>query len=164
MGWDQSTGRESVDQFLLRELDIDLKALEAKAISEKLRERGLTFKVTEDTTRWEGDEVSGIFRPLILEFSDGRKFVTALTSVQCGDDWGNDSFTFVEAGKTYELHRSEYVGDEDDPHDSTEIMQGVTYSLDEVREQGGEFGGAIADFFSEHGIKGVSFEPGEDDP
>jgi len=175
MGWDQSTGCESVDQFLLRELDIDLKALEAKAISEKLRERGLTFKVTEDTSRWEGDEM---FRPRRIEFSDGRTFVTALTSQQMGDDWGNDSFTFVEKGKPFELHRSEYVGDDDDPHTSVEemqlledvpsprppkITQGTTYSLDEIREQGGEFGEAIADFFSEHDIKGVSFEPGEDD-
>ena len=178
MGWDQSTGCESVEQFLLRELDIDLNALIVKAIAEKLSEKDLTFEAIEDTSRWEGDEMSGQFHPWRIEFSDGRVFVTALTHQQMGDDWGNESFTFVEAGKPFELHRSEYVGRDDDPQVSVEemqnlegmssphtpeIKQGEIYSLDEVREQGGKFGGAIADFFSGQGIEGVSFEPGDEE-
>ena len=161
MSWDKSTGREGVETFLMRELGISLNTLIAEAIQKGLEEKGLTFTVSEDTSRSEGDGMTTEFHPQVIQFSDGRTFVEALVQTQRGDSWGNDSYGFVEAGKDYELEREEYFYDGEDtdaPHVEKTIMPGISYSPEEIREQGGEFGPSIADFLEEHGIDGIQFD------
>jgi len=162
MSWDQSTGREGVETFLMRELGISLNTLIAEAIQKGLEEKGLTFTVSDDTSRAEGDGMTTEFHPQVIQFSDGRTFVEALVQTQRGDSWGNDLYGFVEAGKDYEVEREEYFYDGDDmddpSHVETTIMPGISYSPEEIREQGGEFGPAIADFLEEHDIDGIQFD------
>jgi len=160
MSWDQSTGREGVETFLMRELGISLNTLVTEAIQKGLEEKGLTFTVSEDTSRAEGDGMVTEFRPQVIQFSDGRTFVEALVQTQRGDSWGNDSYGFVEAGKDYEREECFYDGDDlaYETRIETTIMPGISYSPEEIREQGGEFGPSIADFLEEHGIDGIQFD------
>jgi len=160
MSWDQSTGREGVETFLMRELGISLNTLIAEAIQKGLEEKGLTFTVSDDTSRAEGDGMTTEFHPQVIQFSDGRTFVEAPVQTQRGDSWGNDLYGFVEAGKDYEVEHEEYFYDEDVERSSCEttIMPGISYSPEEIREQGGEFGPSIADFLEEHGIDGIQFD------
>lgn len=162
MSWDQSTGREGVETFLMRELGISLNTLIAEAIKKGLEEKGLTITVSEDTSRAEGDGMTTEFHPQVIRFSDGRTFVEALVQTQRGDSWGNDLYGFVEAGKDFEVAHEEYHYDESVPHVETRMVPGISYSPDEIREQGGEFGPAIADFLEEHGLQGLSFEDDEE--
>ncbi len=41
--------------------------------------------------------------------------------------------------------------------------EGKKFSPDEIREQGGEFGDAIADFMQKQGLNHISFEPGDNE-
>lgn len=160
MSWDQSTGREGVETFLMRELGISLNTLVTEAIQKGLEEKGLTITVSEDTSRAVGDGMTTGFHPQVIQFSDGRTFVEALVQTQRGDSWGNDSYGFVEAGQDYEVEHEVYNYDEghEEREVETTIMPGISYSPEEIREQGGEFGPAIADFLEENGLDGIQFD------
>ncbi len=121
MSWDQTTGREDVENFLLRELGISLDNLVAEAIKTGLAEKGLTIEVSEDAYCHEGAGLGEEFHPQVVKFSDGRTFVEALTEIDRGDDWGNDYYSFVEAGKSFEVTRNEYHYGKD-PHTTKEEM------------------------------------------
>ncbi len=214
MGWDQSIGRESVRDFLLGLMVIDPEELLREALQTKLAEAGLTYEEAPAVNgngepREAGDGMYNVFTPNVITLSDGRVFIEACTESTCGDDWGNDFYTFVEVGKMFEHTRNDYCGCENDPHVSTEecistynlpdpktptmshhpecnditrchpdcafaqeqaseepvvnFGEGKKFSPEEIREQGGEFGDAIADFMKNQGLGHISFEPGVDE-
>ena len=206
MGWDQNTARQSVQDFLLDLMGIDQNQIIEEVLLRKMEEAGLTFETAPAENRdgkplEEGDGMYNVFTPEVITLSDGRVFIEAQTESTCGDDWGNDLYSFVEAGQSFEFIRNDYCGCEDDPHVSKEERictyglsdpQGTLVGLagfspketversiekvgdvsfgnsrkftpDEIREQGGEFGDAIADFMQEQGLDHISFEPGDDE-
>ena len=103
MSWDQSTSRESVQHFLLRELEIDSNALIRKAIEEAMTARGLKCKLGMEPIL-EGDMFSE-FNPTVIHLSDRsahgleqeRVFVERLTEVERYDDSGHDHYSFERA-------------------------------------------------------------------
>jgi hypothetical protein len=157
MGWDQNVARQDVQGFLLDFLGVDPSELLREAIEAKLEEKGLTFEVDEDTNSELGDGMHNTYHPRKVKFSDGKVFVEVLTETQFGDDWGNDYYSFVEAGKSYEILRADCVNG--DPVVSREIVPGDTPeipSIDQMREHGNALtpgmGDEIADFFASQGI------------
>jgi hypothetical protein len=172
MGWDQGTGRQDVQSFLLELLGVDPNELLREAILYRMDKKGLAYKVVPHEGREEGDGLYGSFVPDKIVMSDGRVFVEALTLIQRGDDWGNDHYSFVEAGKPYTVRTEEwlYNPDSEDPYVTEEIMPGeeaMPSNLDELRAEGNAtapgMGDHIADFFASQGITSVRFEPGDDD-
>lgn len=111
MSWEQTSARQGVSNFLLREFGIDVSTLIQAAIDQSLAAEGLTYKVHEDPSRWEGDMYSGEFHPEIIEMSDGRVLVEVITAKTDGDSWGNDYYTFIEQGKSYEVIEEIYNGE-----------------------------------------------------
>ena len=128
MGWDQSTARQSVRDFLLDLMGIDADQLLEEALHRKMEEGGLTSEVQLCAGREEGDGMYNSFTPAAIKLSDGRVFVEALTESVNYDDSGSDYYSFVEVGKPFEFTRNEYCGCEDDPHVSKE-EQISTYML-----------------------------------
>lgn len=170
MGWDQSTGREDVQAFLLKFLEEDPNELLRKVIEARLAEKGLTYEVVEDTDAEEGDGLYEGFHPRQVKFSNGQTFTERCTEEARGDDWGQDWYSFVEDGKPYEHLLADYNTMTNEPEiTKTVIQQEVPAdpSIDQIRRDGNELsegmGDAIADFFTEQGITEVSFEPGGDD-
>ena len=167
MGWDQSTIRQDVQSFLLEFLGVDPNELLREVVESKLAEQGISFEVEEDTTTEEGDGMYNVFHPMKITMSDGRVFVQTLTEAVSGDDWGNDYYSFVEAGKPYEILRVDHSNDE--PVITREAIPGdvpENPSIEDMREQGNALtpgmGDEIADFFASQGITEVSFEPAEE--
>jgi hypothetical protein len=169
MSWDQSTGRQDVQSLLLDLLGVDPNELLRQVIEQKLAEQGLSYEVEEDTDREEGDGMIECFHPRRIKFSDGRVFVETLTETTRSDDWGQDFYGFVEAGKPYEILRVDYNGPGDEPEVTREVVPGAgdnVTSLDDIREQGNSLspgmGDSVADFFAGQGINEISFEPAEE--
>lgn len=163
MGWDQSVQRQDVQSFLLDFLGVDPNELLREIVDSKLSELGLSFEVEEDTDAEEGDGMYNVFHPRKITMSDGRVFVETLTESVMGDDWGNEFYSFVEAGKPYEVLRVDQSNDE--PVVTRETIPGdvpENPSIADMREQGNALtpgmGDEIADFFTSHGITDVSFE------
>lgn len=192
MGWDQTMQRQSVMDFLLDLMEIDPNQLLLEALQAKLAEKGLTYESAPAEGREEGDGMYNSFIPDVVTLSDGRVFIETQTETTQGDDWGNDYYSFVEAGKTFTFTRNDYHYDGNDPHVSKEEMistynlpgpdmrkghdivakaaedisfgdKGKSFTPDEIREQGGEFGDSIADFMTDQGIDHISFEPGDEE-
>jgi hypothetical protein len=151
-------------------LGVDPHELIRQVLEQKLAEVGLSYEETEDTDREEGDGLVTSFYPRKLTFSDGRVFVETITESARGEDWGQDFYSFIEAGKPYKITRIDYDGPGDDANVSEELVPGdagnVT-SIDEMREQGNALspgmGDEISDFFASQGFNSVSFEPGDGD-
>ncbi len=120
MGWDQSTARQPVQAFLLGLMGIDPDQLLEEALQAKMGEAGLTYETAPAEGREAGDGMYNVFTPDAIKLSDGRVFVEALTESTCGDDWGNDRYSFVETGKMFKFTRNNYCGCENDPHVSEE--------------------------------------------
>ena len=120
MGWDQSTGRQSVQAFLLDLMGIDQNQIIEEVLLRKMEEAGLTYEEAPAEGREEGDGMYNVFTPEVITLSDGRVFIEAQIESTCGDDWGNDLYSFVEVGKPFEFVRNNYCGCEDDPHVSKE--------------------------------------------
>jgi hypothetical protein len=87
-----------------------------------MAEKGLTYEAVPAEGREEGDGMYNVFTPDVITLSDGRVFVEAMTENTSGDDWGNDYYSFVEAGKPFEFTRNEYryLDGVEDPHVSKE--------------------------------------------
>jgi hypothetical protein len=169
MGWDQGTGRQDVQSFLLDLLEIDPNELLREALSAKMAEKGLSFEVVAETDRTESAGLYGDFTPDKILLSDGRVFVEALTDIERGDDWGNDCYSFVEAGQSFTRRRAEWHYDGNDPHVTEEVVPGdepVPSSLEELRAGGNAtapgMGDQIVDFFAAQGITRVDFAPAEE--
>lgn len=94
MGWDQYTSAESVQQFLLRLVEIDVDKLLMDALTAELAKKGITYKVNEGGSDADGDGK--------VTLSDGREFILECTSETLYDDVGYDHYTYVEKGKEYE--------------------------------------------------------------
>ncbi len=122
MGWDQTTQRQSVTDFLLDFMEIDPNQLLLEALQAKMAEKGLTYSVTTETGREEGDGMYNSFTPDLVKLSDGRIFVETQTEATWGDDWGDDYYSFVEAGKPFEFIRNEYryLDNVEDPYTTKE--------------------------------------------
>ncbi len=164
MGWDQSVQRQDVQNFLLDFLGVDPNELLREIVESKLAELGLSFEVEEDTDTEDGDGMYNVFHPRKITLSDGRVFVETLTESVSGDDWGNEYYSFVEAGKSYEILRVDHQNDE--PVITREAIPGdvpENPSISDMREHGNALtpgmGDEIADFFESQGITDVSFEP-----
>jgi hypothetical protein len=140
-----------------------------------------------------GDGMYDSFQPDVITLSDGRVFIETQTETTQGDDWGNDYYTFVETGKPFTFTRNDWLDDGNDPHVTTEEMIS-TYQLpdpvipdpennlpdpevpvviwkeprqftpDEIRESGGEFSGAVADWMEEQGLDHISLPYNDDTP
>jgi hypothetical protein len=169
MGWDQSTGRQDVQSLLLDILGVDPNELLRQVIEQKLAEQGLSYEEEEDTTREEGDGMIEVFHPRRIKFSDGRVFVETLTETTRSDDWGQDFYGFVEAGKPYEILRVDYNTSDGEPEVTRETIPGAddnVTSLADIREQGNALspgvGDSVADFFAGQGINEIRFEPAEE--
>ncbi len=128
MGWDNSTQRQSVRDFLLDLMGIDPDQLLEEALHLKMEEAGLTSEVQLRAGREEGDGMYDVFTSDVIKLSDGRVFIETQTETTQGDDWGNDYYSFVETGKPFVYARTIYDGSEDEPHVSTEEMIS-TYGL-----------------------------------
>ena len=118
MGWDQDVCRNSVRDFLLELMEIDVGKLIDEALHVKMGEVGLTYEEEEAVNsngelREEGDGMYNVLTPRVLRLSDGRVFIETLVESTCGDDWGSDFYSFVEVGKTFEFTRNEHVYDMD---------------------------------------------------
>jgi hypothetical protein len=128
MGWDQSTGRQAVTDFLMDLMGIDARQLLLEALQAKMEEAGLTHEVSEATGREAGDGMYQVFTPGVVRLSDGRVFIETLTETTQGDDWGEDYYSFVEVGKPFTFTRNEIHDDGNDPHTTTEEVVS-TYML-----------------------------------
>lgn len=161
MSWDQETSRESIQQFLLSFLEIDVESLLKQAIKDKLDEQDLSFEVTEDESRTVpvSDYSEGV-TPRVIRFSDGRVFVETVTHIMEGDAWGSDHYSFVEAGKPYVLRTETYdVLGVEEPQVFEERMPGepeIPFSLEEAKERANAEspgrGDEIEDFLERYGL------------
>jgi hypothetical protein len=174
--------------FLLDLMEIDPNQLLLEALQAKMGEVGLTYEQAPAVNgngedREAGDGMYDSFQPDVITLSDGRVFIETQTETTQGDDWGNDYYTFVEVGKPFTFTRNDWLDDGNDPHVTTEEMistyqlpdpvipkpeirfdnDGKKFSAGEVRESGGEFSGAVADFMEEQGLDHITFEPGDED-
>ena len=68
MSWDQSIGRQDVQNFLLNLLGVDPNELLRELIQTKFEEMELTYEVEEDTDREEGDGMYNVFHPRKITF------------------------------------------------------------------------------------------------
>jgi hypothetical protein len=165
MSWDQNTGRQTVQQFLLDFLGLDPNQLLEEAINAKLAEKGLSYMVRllANSPGYAED-----FHPqkvIITDMRQERVFVEALTDIQCSDSWGSDYYSFVEAGRPFTRTRTAYDGSDDEPHVTSEVVPGSDPSVTSLTDLQGEanavapgMGDTIAEFFKGQGIDGVIFE------
>ncbi len=127
MGWDNSMQRQGVMSFLLDLMEIDPNQLLHEALQAKMAEAGLTYESApaingNGEPREAGDGMYEVFQPDVITLSDGRVFIETQTETTQGDDWGNDYYTFVEAGKPFTFTRNDWLDDGNDPHVTTEEM------------------------------------------
>lgn len=104
MSWDQSHSMEAPNDFFIRLLDIDME----KLIEEKLAEQGLEVVSIEEVENTEADFFDPV-RLMRITLSDGRVFEHKVTHQSNGDDWGHDSYTFVEEGKPHQVERESLI-------------------------------------------------------
>ena len=165
MSWDQNTTRQTVQQFLLDFLGLDSNQILHDAIEAKLAENGLSYVVVTPANCRVSEEDFHPQKVIITDMRQQRVFVEALTAVDRSDSWGNDYYSFVEAGRPFTRTRTEYDGSDDEPHVTSEVIPGsdpAVTSLTDLQNEANAvapgMGDSISEFLGFHGIDGVVFD------